>query len=91
VCLLHYHHFGSKSLKYNHAVSVNLEILSNQEDGDDITAEMLERALLKKIKTIQEDFVHDNYEIYDTFLIEVVPFKVSKSKQKTHNTFTLST
>lgn len=36
-------------MRYNHAVTIAFEVWSNHPEGEDITPEMLKKALLKRI------------------------------------------
>jgi hypothetical protein len=40
--------------RFNHAVSVAFEVISNDEQGDDITSEMLKAALQERIRLLDE-------------------------------------
>mgnify|MGYP000577908318 CR=1 FL=1 len=38
--------------KFNHAFDLAFEVISNQEDGEDVTPEMLKEGLLKRIENM---------------------------------------
>jgi hypothetical protein len=41
--------------KYNHAYDIAFEVISNKEDGSDVTADMLEDALRARIRNFYEN------------------------------------
>jgi len=42
-------------MKYNHAFDVAFAVVSNDPDGEDVTAEMMRDALLKRVETLMAD------------------------------------
>ena len=60
--------------KFNHAVDIAFEVISNHPHGDDITAEMFRAALLKRIEQLdanpQEWQEVMNQAPFDTYEIE---------------------
>lgn len=54
-------------MKFNHAFDVAFEVISNRENGDDVTPAMLKAALLKRIESLDEDGSWlEACSIYDT-------------------------
>ena len=58
--------------RYNHAYSLGFEVISSEEEAQDVTSEILEKALYSRIKKLVE-----NKELleacdcpFDTFVIE---------------------
>ena len=53
---------------YNHAVTIGFEIISNNEQGADITPEMATEALQKRVdKLIAAGQIIDAIDIFDTY------------------------
>jgi len=54
-------------MKYNHAVDIAFEVISNDEQGEDITPDMLRAALKKRIENIDKnnEWLHA-INIFDT-------------------------
>jgi len=42
-------------MKYNHAVDIAFEVISNDEQGEDITPDMLRAALKKRIENLDKN------------------------------------
>lgn len=56
---------------YNHALTIGFEMNSNDEQGKDITAEMVTSALLRRISKLNNaNQMLDAVEIFDTFIEE---------------------
>jgi len=41
--------------RYNHMFTVAFEVVSNQEDGEDVTGAMLRKAILKRLDSIGDE------------------------------------
>ena len=56
---------------YNHALTIGFEIISNNEDGDDITSEMVNSALLRRINDLTDSgYMLDAIDVFDTYEVE---------------------
>ena len=55
-------------MRYNHALDIAFEVISNKEDGSDITNDMLRTALTKRIKMIDDcDLIEACGAPFDTY------------------------
>jgi hypothetical protein len=56
---------------YNHACTIAFEVISSEKDGSDITADMIRRAIERRLKLVGD---HELLEAvgspYDTYEIE---------------------
>ena len=64
--------------RYNHAFDIAFEVISDHEEGDDITPEMLRDALQKRITSLDESQSdkgewHEACGLFDTFKVEPKP------------------
>ena len=56
---------------YNHALTIGFEIISNNEDGDDITSEMVNSALLRRISDLTDSgYMLDAIDVFDTYEVQ---------------------
>lgn len=58
--------------QYNHAYDIAFEVVSGNENGDDVTPEMLKAALMKRIQDLDTEGKGawlDAASLYDTFEI----------------------
>ena len=56
---------------YNHALTIGFEIISNNEDGDDITSEMVNSALLRRINDLTDSgYMLDAIDVFDTYEVQ---------------------
>jgi len=54
-------------MRYNHAVDIAFEVISNDEQGEDITPDMLRKALQKRVKNLDETNTWlEAIDIFDT-------------------------
>lgn len=52
--------------KYNHAFDFAVEVISNREDREDVTAAQLRAALIKRANTLSDDEILEACGCYDT-------------------------
>jgi len=53
---------------YNHALTIGFEVYSNDQQGEDITAEMVTSALLRRISKLNDaNQMLDAVDIFDTY------------------------
>jgi|TARA_R110000868_G_scaffold58696_1_gene180913 hypothetical protein len=53
---------------YNHALTIGFEVISNDEQGADITPEMATEALLERVdRLVAKGQVLDAVDIFDTY------------------------
>lgn len=60
--------------RYNHAVAVAFEVVSEEEQGNDLTKEKLVSALMKRLSNIltdpNEGSVFEIFDVYDSYEVE---------------------
>jgi hypothetical protein len=55
------------TVKYSHAVDIAFEVISNDEQGEDVTPDMLRAALKKRIENLDETNTWlEAVDIFDT-------------------------
>lgn len=61
--------------KYNHAFDVAFEVVSDTEDGSDVTPEMFKEAMLKRIANLDSEGTWSEAcgKPFDTYLVEGEP------------------
>jgi hypothetical protein len=55
--------------KYSHGFDIAFEVISDQEDGDDVTPEMVTEAIKRRLKTNKDNLL-DICHVFDTVEIE---------------------
>ncbi len=61
---------STKTMKYNHLISISFEVESNSEDGKDITPEQFEHALLQRIGNLKASEWKEACLFEDTYEVE---------------------
>lgn len=52
--------------RYNHAFDFAFEVISDREDGEDVTPAMLREALLKRVNNLSDQDLDEACGLYDT-------------------------
>jgi len=56
---------------FNHAYDFAFEVISQKEDGEDVTPAMLRQACIERIKSISDQEILEACGLFDTFQMEV--------------------
>ena len=59
-------------MMWNHAYDFAFEVVSQKEDGEDVTAAMLRQACVERIKSISDREILEACGLFDSFEVEAV-------------------
>jgi hypothetical protein len=57
---------------FNHAYDFAFEVISQKENGEDVTPAMLRQSCIERIKTISDREILEACNLFDTFEVEAV-------------------
>lgn len=57
-------------MKFNHAYDFAFEVISDQEDAEDVTAAMLRAALLERVNRLTDSELMEAAGCFDSFAVE---------------------